>query len=1360
MFSPVVSMSRCRIIFVELLLLSGALVPRAAESASFARADSDVTVLRSDAQSILIEYRPRFRPDVTVQGRSGDFVVMDFAGATTQGRGRAPGEPDLRLRVIPLAFPSVRGNTIRVVTAEYADVRGAVLAPVPLRKMKDGLPESTTYEPDPERYATGKFLPADPADIGPIGPARSVFVGTVRFSPVQFNPSTRTIRRYTRIVVQITYGSPDGTLRTRPGQAMVTSSLANARAASAWRGGAVLAAAGTPSVLSSGDWYRLSVTTDGMYYLDAAYLSSLGINVASLDPRTIRIFGNGGAEVPEDLSASRAADLTENAIYVSGEDDGKFDAGDFVVFYGRGTRNWKYDALSKTWRHSINHYTETNYYWLTVNGTNGKRMSAKISLPSSSTVTTVQTCLAPIAVEEEKINILASGKDWYGQSITPGSSFTHVIPLAGLLPGATIRYRYGLVSESTVPSSFTVREGGTAIGSHYVSGASDYNVATEGVFQTSGTSSLPSPSSQLSIQYSSSSIAAIGFVDWIEVVYPRTLWGVNDTLCFRAPDTTAVVEYSLGQFSTTPMIFDVTSFADVKRVDGVAGAYLFRAAESAGSPSVYWAVAGNAWRHPVAATKIANQNLHGETDGADFIIVTSSEFRSAADRLKTYREDPAHGGLRTSVADVAAIYNEFGGGLPDVTAIRDFLQYAYNTWTIPPQFVLMLGEGSYDYKGLLGSTTSKVPTWQSLESENVVDSYATDDFFAEFGAGAALSLVMGRVSARTSAEAEAFVDKLARYEQGSAQDNWKMRVLYVADDAWTSELGDTPGDGTIHGDDAEAVAQPSCTPDEFEKKKIYIAEYPTVNAAQGRRKPGAYQAIIDQINQGSLIVNYSGHGNPTLWAHEDIFDVTTSIPQLKNADRLSFFFLATCNFSQFDDPKRETGSEILMNKPDGGAIAVIAATREVYENYNASLNLGTYQGFLNRDSLGRVVVDRPAVGLFRYKLQGNGENDQKFFFMGDPTMTLQFPAGYASIDSINGENVDSVAGAPRTSAIQLRSLSHVTLSGTVRNGANMPDAAFNGVTTLTINDATRTQTIVNYYPGHNWSYTATGGTIYRGENSVVNGRFRATFIVPKDIQYADSTALGRLTAYIYRTDDKTADHQAYTGRIRVGGTDTTAVNDGKGPSIAIYLGNRNFRSGDVVSTQPPLYVDLHDSSGINTSVSGIGHRIEAWVDNATESQDLTAYFVSKLDDYRQGTVQFQLAALPAGQNSIRIRAWDSFDNSATAEVSFVVASTDRLTVTDMFNYPNPFGGEGTSFTFRQNQSVPLRVTVKVFTVAGRLIRTIDTETGGDSFVKVPWDGRDRDGDVIANGVYLYKLTVKTVDGQFTSDLLGKMAKIQ
>jgi hypothetical protein len=1353
--------SAASVVAASILWLSAAPVAPAGGTATRATAPTtDVRILNSTTSSVVLEYTPRFThiDTMTVDGRTCVRFNIAEGRATTTPEDH--GIPDLRQRAVPLAFPTSGAATLRILAADYEDRRGIDLLPVPQIQFRDGMPDATIYAADEDAYGRAGFTPSTVATVTAPAAMRSLLIGNIMIAPVQYDPVSRIARVYSRLVVEVTFAAGQTQTVEEADVALMSKGVANVvtltslpRVARTLRKTALVS-----SVLASGDWYRLAVTDEGIYRLDAAALSAMGINTATLDPRTIRIYGNGGKELSEGPGDTHPDDLVENAIYVEGESDGQFGSPDYVLFYGRSPRGWTYSASRKTWNHYINHYTETNYYWLTVGGARGKRMTDQPSSTMSPSVV-VEKYTDLVAIEEEKVNKLSSGKDWYGQSISgPSGSFTHVSALPGLVANDIINYRYTLVAHDETSPSFTVREGTTVLGRYYIAPSSEasYQYANAGTFEASASSSLSSNASQLSVSFSSGSTSSEGWIDWVEIMYPRMLWGVSNVLHFRSPDASGIAEYLLQQFTAKPMIFNVTDPANVRLVSGVTGSYSFRDTLQTGTVKEYWATSVGAWKSVAGVQKMANQDLRGYASGADFIILTSEEFRSVAERIKTFREQPANGGLRSIVVDVANVYNEFGGGQPDITAIRDYLKYVYTHWTPRPTFVLFLGGASYDYKSILGTKSSYVPTWQSLESRHEISSYATDDYFAKFGQSNVPSLVLGRITARTVREANTVVDKIIRYRQEGADDGWKMRILYVADDSWTSDGGEE-SDGTMHSDDAETLSGRGFTPEEFEKKKIYIAEYPTVYNALGRRKPGAARDIIDQVNQGMLIVNYSGHGNPKVWAHESIFDVTTSIPPMVNANRLALFVLATCNFSQFDDPRNYTGSELLLNKADGGAVGVISASRKVYAVSNAELNQGTYQQMFSRDTYGRLVVDRPATGLFRFKVVGgNSVNDQKYFYMGDPTTQLDFPRSYAMIDSINGERVDSVAGDVRTSPVVMKALGHVTLSGTIRDAANRIDTTFNGVAQLRVNDASRAQLIVNFYPGRNWSYTSTGGAIYRGENSVAKGRFHATFIVPKDISYADTTGRGRLVAYF---SGGGVDGAGFTGLVRIGGTDTTAANDGSGPMMHIYMNSRSFRPGDVVTEAPTLLVDLRDSNGVNTSTAGIGHRIEAWINSSTQSKDLTEHYTSALDDFRAGTVEYPLSGLPSGKNTLRVRAWDSQNNSSVAETYFDVASSAQLSISDVFNYPNPFASE-TQFTFRQNLGEAVDVEVKIYTLAGRLIQSLHAVAPGDPMVRVPWDGRDRDGDTIANGVYLYKLVVRTTDGRFTSEALGKLTVLR
>jgi hypothetical protein len=1331
---------------------------------------SQVRILSSSDRSIAFEYHPLYTEGREVQGSRGErFFLMDFEGSRTPAYSEERiGTPDLKYKFLPLAFPGRAGHAVQVIASDYEDLANVLYAPVPALRVRDEMIEIERYGVNAEAYRTAAFLPSDVVVLGSVDQVRSMFTGGVMIHPLQYNPATRTLRKYTRLVVEVVFGPVEaGVGATQNEESLLKDVLLNYSVAKRWQIGRQQnrIVTVTPGVLAEGSWYRMTVNEEGVYRLDASYLSAAGISVAGLDPRTIKIYGNGGTEVPENVFAPRSQDLVENAIYVEGESDGRFDNGDYILFYGKGARGFTYDSPNRTVRHYINRYTESNYYWLTFGGQTGRRMEVQPSLTEPATIVP-DRFLDAVAVEREQVNLLSSGKDWYGQPMIPGSSLVYSNTLADLVPDDQILYRYTLVARSNVTPSFEVREGSTLIGVHSlgtVNYTSPFTYADARTFEATGTSNLAGNSSQLSFTFRSVSIAATGWIDWLEVLFPRRLRAVSNFLRFRSLDASGVAEYQLQQFTATPFIFKVNDFANVKRITSVGAT--FRAAETEGTVSEYCAAGPGSFKVPAAIARMQNQNLRGfgaggtGNDGADFIIVTSSEYRSAADRLKNYREQPAHGNLRTIVVDVNEIYNEFAGGLPDVTAIRDYLKYAYDNWVRRPEFVLFFGQASYDYKGILGTRSSYVPTWQSAQSRDDVFSYATDDFFAKFGIGNSISLVLGRMSARSGVEALTMVERLIRYEESPSKDNWKTRLLFVGDDGWTSECGEC--EGILHSQDVETLAEGTFapglryTPDLFDRRKVYIAEYPTINTAVGRRKPGAFQAIIDEINNGVLMVTYAGHGNPTVWAHENIFNVQTSIPQLVNASRLSVFLLATCNFSQFDDPKRYTGAELLLNRTGGGAIGVISATRKVFAGENANLSREFYKRLFSIDAFGRVVVARPAKALFLVKSNGaNSENDQKFCWLGDPTMWMQFPQTFALLDSINSEPVDTVNGLPRSSPLQLKALARITVHGSVRDINNRVDSTFNGRALLVVSDATRRVLVANFPPGSSWPYIAAGATIFKGQNSVRDGHFTARFIVPKDISYADSSTRGRMKAYVY--NDNT-DGVGFTNKIWVGGTDSTVANDITGPAIRLYLQNRSFRPGDVVTESPMLIADLQDSNGITTSSSGIGHRIEAWINNSSQSIDLTEFYSGILDSYQEGVVEYQLRDVPQGRNTLRLRAWDTFNNSSVAETYFEVSSSDRLTLKDVFNYPNPMAGGGTEFTLRVNQTTPIAVTVKIYTLAGRQIQTLESSSVGELFVRIPWDGRDRDGDIVANGVYLYKVIVKTTDGRFNSEALGKLA---
>ena len=712
---------------------------------------------------------------------------------------------------------------------------------------------------------------------------------------------------------------------------------------------------------------------------------------------------------------------------------------------------------------------------------------------------------------------------------------------------------------------------------------------------------------------------------------------------------------------------------------------------------------------------------------------------------------PGTAALKTAVVEVDTIYNEFGNGLPDPVAIRDFLEYAANNWQPAPRYVLFFGDACFDYKNILNVDKNWVPTYETPESDSQIDTYGYDDFFTclQPGDTATVTMASGRLAVRSLDEARLTVDRIIQYETAPTFGTWKNLITIVADDRNI----DGALDEAQNPEQADFIAQ-NDVPEAFDLKKIYEEAYPTVIASTGRTKPAVRQAIIDQINRGTLVMNYTGHGNPNVWSHESILTISDAMTQFFNASTLAFFVAATCDWGRFDFAGSQSSAEDVIVNPNGGAIGVITPDREVWSDDNFYLNQVLYQYLFPTDAYS--LTPRLGDGLMLTKnnyQSGELENKRKYHLLADPTLRLAIPQLVMQIDSINGKPVTSATFDT------LQALSKVTVTASIRDNNGVIQNINSDSALVTIFDAETTDSVYDSgVIGGAWQHSMTfllpGAIIYKGDNTIHNGRVSATFIIPKDISYANKQ--GKVSVYF--SGDGT-DGRGYSDRVIVGGTSTLLANDTQGPTVNIYFDTRSFRSGDLVTENPMLIVDLTDSSGINDAGSGVGHGLEAWLDADTKSIDLTDFYTGARDNYQSGTIEYQFTGLAPGRHTLAVRAWDVYNNSTTSQVEFSVASGTSLALENVYNIPDPVRST-TTFTFQHNQLTPINVQIKIYTVAGRLIQVLSSNSYPDRFVQIPWDCRDRDGSKIANGTYFYKVVAKTVDGKFASEALGKMSIVR
>jgi len=1308
--------------------------------------DTDIRLLQSDAGGLTVEYSPTFQQEIA-ETINGMRYVHPMVVGTTPVEDQVVGSPESQVRSITVRLAGVEKNTIEIISAEYEDVAGVLLAPSPeLRKSDVSVTQTRTL--DAGRYTKTGFVPQDIAALSYVGESRGVVLGSVQFHPYQYNAGEQNLRKYNRIVARITFGSPSNSQTE-------TDDLTRGIAVNDPPSSASIPVKKIPSgntagfshsVLASGIWFKFAITEDGIYKLTGRMLLDAGIP-ASTDPHTIRLYGNGGLEPPSSVTAPFVDDLLENATLVGDAGvPGRLDADDYVLFYGKSTRGWAYDPARKSFSHYVNHFTETNIYWLTYGSTTARAMTAIPSQDDPSAIPFFSVGSKSFR-EEEKVNLLASGQEWLGPAMNSNDQMLYVTPLPGLDTSKMISYRIHLGSHSSSAATFVVREHANTLSSVGLPGTVldefSYDQLPDALLEPSIKPTFADHQSQLRFTYQTSSAGGSGFVDWCEIVYNRFPAAQNDFCSFHTPDTGVVGKFTVTGLTNGPVIvFDVTKFDSVVTISNVRQAFdtcQFQMQLTAGRVSEVMIVGQAGFKTPGVLVPVVAQDLHGDSTQADYIIVTHDDFLPAAQRLKEYREQ-GPGALRTKVLDINQIYNEFGGGLPSPVAVRNYLRYLYLNSSLPPRYVLLFGDGDYDYRRIIGSGTNWVPPWETLESFLPRSSYATDDNFVIFNSGDRVSMGVGRLTVRSLSEANTVVNKIIEYETNPARDPWKMRITLVADDALAA-VGEN--NYTIHLSASEAVARQ--IPPLFEQKKIYLFDYPTVYTSGGRRKPDVNHAIDDQLNQGTVILNFTGHGNPDLWTHEHVFVRESDFPTLHNKGKYFFLVAATCNYSQFDALDEQSGGEILVAMPDVGAIAVFSATRSVLSTQNQEINTELFAQMFQMDLSGRVLPQRLGDILFRTKQTRTGENDKKYFLLGDPAMRIAFPPLFGTVDSINNLSAQQT--------VQLRALSKTSLVASVRDSLLQPVTSFNGQAQVAVYDASRQIQYTDPDAGL-VSYKTSGSVLFRGEQTVTHGSMSTTFVVPKDISYGSNN--GRVSFYFW---NPSSDGAGYSTNINVNGTDTTAPNDTKGPSIVLYLDGRGFKPGDVVSTSPLLIADLRDESGINTSGSGVGHRLEVWLDDRSEGIDLSEYYKSAPDTYQEGTIEYPLGQLSEGSHKIRLRAWDTYNNSSVLETVFDVVTGIGLRLANVFNFPNPFSG-ATTFTFQHNQVSAIDAEVKIYTVAGRMIQSLAVKSVTGQFVQIPWDGRDHDGDALANGVYLYKVVASTLDRRFTSEALGKLSIVR
>jgi hypothetical protein len=1085
------------------------------------------------------------------------------------------------------------------------------------------------------------------------------------------------------------------------------------------------------SVLGSGKWVKIKTKNKGIYKITFDQLIQWGF----ANPDSVWMYGNGGYMLPVLNKDLNADDLLAYPVWKGKDNTNK----NCLFFYSSGNIQLNRDIETGMFSHQQNYYSTETYFYLS-----DKRAPLLIEKPAALTESAgrrVYTYPNYTFYEKELVNLISSGSQWFGEGFKQGSSQTFNLTLENPDLTQAVFFTVAVAGKSSDSSDLDVTVNGKLLGniSFGILGTNDTDYALDKISNFSQI--LSAKNISMKLIYNATNSLSAAWLDYISVNYQSFLNMSSDVVFFRGKGvdgTTPISEFVLTGGTSGTKILNVTDLHHVVEmpVTNTDGLLSFKSNSSLMNEYVAFNPTGTI-PTPDLVGEIPNQNLHA-SDLTEMIIVTNSSLLIAANKLADIHRTTDQMTVKVVTPDL--IYNEFSGGLPDPAGLRNYFRMCYDrgkqSGKNTLKYILLMGDGSYDNRNILGKNLNLIPTFQSDNSLSPTESFVTDDFFVfldenEGVYSGIIDLGIGRIPANNLTDAQAVVAKVKNYQLKETIGNWRNMVTFIADDGNKDD-----GYTNIHMQQAEDMANYlNKTYPSFYTDKIYFDTYKRVTSAGDAKYPDVTAAINSRIKRGTLIMNYTGHANERNLADETVLDIGT-IDSWSNINQLPIFVTATCEYSRFDANETSAGEHILFN-PSGGGIGLFSTTRLVYSGANAVLNSKFYEYVFSKDQLGNNRRLGEVMRLAK-AAANTGNNQLNFTLLADPALRLAYPNLQIKTTSIDGKNAV-------TNVDTIRSLSVVNVKGFIadNNGAKL--TSFNGEIVPTVYDkAIQVKTLGN--AGQEpMNYTSQSNIIYKGLASVTNGEFEFSFFVPKDISYKFDK--GRILYYAY---NETTDAQGYFNDFYVGGFSNNTISDSQGPSIDLFLNSNSFKDGGEVSASSVLLANISDNTGINTAGTGIGHDITAVLDgDYSNIMVLNDYFQASKDKYTEGMIVFPLTKLAEGNHTLKIKVWDVLNNSSEKEIHFVVK--DNFRIESVQCYPNPMQ-EQTSFVFKHNQpDESFNVTLEVFQTSGTRIDMLQTTIGSNGTESLPLEWTPSSRLIkMKTGIYIYRISVTTRDGKLSS----------
>lgn len=1150
---------------------------------------------------------------------------------------------------------------------------------------------------------------------------------------------------------------------------LLTSSLLQTRS-----GGAVLYADGDSddsstsryteqSVLTSGTWVKIRVSSAGVYELTSSRLASMGFS----NPDRVKLYGYNLPVLPESNIEEITDDLSEIPLWRKSNGS--------LLFYSCGTVSWTRSRTSSiSVSHSNNPYSNYVYYFLTESDEEPMSFSSvdngdSSSVSSNNLITTTEYYSL---VEDDEYSFINSGRQFFeSYDYADGNSRTYTLDLTGI-SSSSVNLSVRFASSAESASTLRVSDSESTICTISLSSKlTSYYYASIG----SATFTWDNSSGGNNITLTHTRASGVsGHLDYIQAVYSRNLNLNSSSLLFRPSYTSAsaIRTYRINGATSGTVVWNVTPGETPYEVVGYLnnGYYYVSIEDDASNWNEMQYVAvntENTFSAPEYVETIDNQNLHSLSNIDMLIIVPANgTLTTQAQRLADAHE--SRDGMVCAVVRADQIYNEFSSGTPDATAYRRLMKMLYDkaeTDDAAPKNLLLFGEGYWDNRFVTSGLTSLsqddyLLCYESDLSISHTDSYVLEEYYTLLDDGEGSKVLqekpdagVGRIPVSTSTEAKQVVDKLITYINNEYAGAWKNVICMMADD----------GNSQIHMRDAEAViAQTEELNPDYHNRRIYWDTYTIEATSTGNSYPGAEDDINKQMQDGALIMNYTGHGAAYCLSHEMV--MKTSDFENWNSPRLPLWITAACDVSPFDMNEDNIGVTALLN-PDGAAMGMITTTRTVYSTQNRTLNLNFMKYVLGSDDSGRRYTIGEALALAKSDIVSNISNSNisnvqstafrnavnkaHFVLLGDPAISLTTQKYKVKIDSFGGIDFSSDDAESDTATIYTGRVATVTGHIVDEDGNSVEN--YNGVICPVVYDALETVELKNNQE-ESLSSTAMSSydehitALYSGTDSIRNGQFEFSFPVPLDILYSDGNGLLSLYAV---NDETTLEANGKFENFIYAASDEVS-SDTIGPEIQVYLNSESFVSGDNVNESPVLIAYISDESGISTSGTGVGHDIVAIIDNEESmTYTLNSYFTRNTGDYTSGSLMYALSGLEEGKHTLMLRAWDTMNNSSTVEIEFNVVEGLSPNIFEL-TCTSPARSEAVFTITCDRPYNKLDLQLDVYDIAGRkvwdLTDQVSSETNTYSYT---WD-ISSSSTRLYSGIYICKAYISTDGGASAS----------